>query len=312
METITRMRKNSSMQVTLRSPRQPQTRRFATWVATLACVLAIAGCGLVKVGYRNGDTVGLFMIDRYFDLTSEQEAFVKPRLHQLLVWHRKTQLPEYVAFGRELQRLAMQPITLADIDAVGDEARRRATTTIDRALPDMADLALQLTPDNIKVLQKKFADDTDKWRGEYMKGDVERQHKARYERTLDRVEEWYGRLSSEQRDRVREWSDARPMNNDIELAERQRRQQELVALLTKVEHDKPPRDTVVAMMKAYAERFERNPDPARQAVLEANRKATEEMDVQIQNMTTPAQRTKAVARLQEWIDDFISLSRDAG
>ncbi len=312
METSTRMEKNSSTQGDSRQRRQSPSRRIATWAATLVCVLAIGGCGLVKVGYRNGDTVGLFMIDRYLDLSSDQEAFVKPRLHQLLVWHRTTQLPDYVTFGRELQRRATQSIALADIEALNDEGRRRAMTTIDRAIPDMADLALRLTPDNLKTLRKRFVEDTEKWRGEYVKGDVDRQQKARYERTLERVEEWYGRLNSEQRDRIRQLSDARPMNNEWTLAERQRRQQDLVTLLTKVEHDKPPRDTVVAMMKTYAEGFERNPDPDRRAFLDANRKATEEMDVQIQNMTTPAQRAKAAARLQEWIDDFRSLSGETG
>ena len=206
----------------------------------------------------------------------------------------------------------MQDITLADVDRFNDEGRRRAMTTIDRALPDMADLALQLTPDNIQALSKKFADDRAKWRADFVKGDAEKQRKARYQRTLDRVEEWYGRLDGDQRDRVRQWSDARPMNPEIELAERQRRQQDLVALLTKVEHDKPSRDAVVAMMKAYADRFEKSPDPNSRAFIESQRKATDEMDVRIQNMTTPAQRAKASAKLQEWIDDFRSLSAEAG
>ncbi len=145
-----------------------------------------------------------------------------------------------------------------------------------------------------------------------MRGSTDRQQKARYERTLDRVEEWYGRFSGEQRDRIRQLSDARPFDNDIVLAERRRRQRELVALLTKVEQDKPPRETVIAMMKGYADRFERNPDPERRAFLESLRHATEDMDASIHNLSTPQQRQRAVARLQDWIDDFRSLSADAG
>jgi hypothetical protein len=306
------MEKNSSTQVVVLSRRQPLVARFSAVAATIACALAIAGCGLVKVGYRNGDTVGLFMINRYLDLSSEQEAFVKPRLHRLLAWHRTTQLPDYAAFGRDLQRQSMQDITLDQVEAFNEAGRRRAMTTIEHALPDMADLALQLTPDNVRALQKKFADDSDKWRAEFVKGDLEKQRNARYQRTLDRVEEWYGRLSSEQRDRVRQLSDARPMNSDIEFEDRQRRQQDLVALLTKIEHDKPAREAAVAMMRVYADHFEQNPDPDRRAFLASQRKATEEMDAKIQNMTTPAQRAKASAKLQEWIDDFTSLSADAG
>lgn len=287
------------------------SRRTAA-VALVACAIALGGCGLVKVGYRNGDIVGLYLIDRYFDLSSEQEDFVKPRLHQLLVWHRTTQLPEYASFGVDLRRRALLPITPAEITALNEEGKRRAMITIDHALPDMADLALRLTPDNLKALQKKFADDTDKWRRENMKGDVDRQKKARFDKTLDRVEEWYGRLDGDQRARIRQWSDERPFNNDFVAADRLRRQQDLVALLTRVERDKPSREVVVAQMKAYADHFEDDPDPERAAFMASLRKATEDMDAQIHNLTTPQQRAKASAHLQEWIDDFRSLSASAG
>jgi hypothetical protein len=306
LETDGPMEKNSSTQVSCVRP-----RRWSAPVCVAVIVAAlVGGCGLVKTGYRNGDIVGLFMIDRYFDLSGEQEEFVKPRLHRLLVWHRTTQLPDYTAFAQDLQQKAMRPITPAEVDALGDDGRRRAMATIDQALPDMADLALVLTPDNLHRLEKKFAEDTDKWRREYMKGDHERQLQARYERTLDRVEEWYGRFDSDQRDRIRQLSDARPFNNEIVVGERERRQRELVALLTKVEREKPPRDAVVAMMKAYADRFEKNPDPEKRAFLESLRQSTEAMDAAIQNLSTLAQRKRAVAKLQDWIDDFRTLSTD--
>jgi hypothetical protein len=244
------------------------------------------------------------------DLSSEQTAFVKPRLHRLLVWHKTTQLPDYVTFVEELQRYASRPITTSDVTTIGEQARQKAMTTIDQALPEMSELALRLTPDNIKALEKRFGDDDAKWRREFMKGDVEKQQKARYEKTLERVEEWYGRFSSEQRDRIRQLSDARPFNNEIVIADRERRQHELVALLTKVVSEKPPRDAIIAMMKNYTDRFDKNPDADRRAFLDSLRHSTEEMEAAIQNLATPQQRSHAVAKLQEWIDDFRSLAAD--
>jgi hypothetical protein len=305
------MEKNSSTQParSIASGRGSPAMRVAV---ALLLAWTIAACGLVKVGYRNGDTVGLFMIDRYLDLDGDQKDFVRPRLHQLLVWHRSTQLPDYVSFGQSLQRRALQPITTAEIEGLSDDAKRRANTTVQHALPDLADLALRLTPDNIKALRDKFADDTKKWKKEHMTGDVEHQQEARYEKTLDRVEEWYGRFSDAQRQRIRQLSDARPFDNQLVVAERQRRQQELVALLTQVERDKPPRDAVIAAMKSYADRFEINPDPARRAFLDSLRHATEAMDAEIHNLSTVEQRQRAIAKLQDWIDDFRSLSADPG
>ena len=299
------MEKNSSTQV----PRSTATRFLGIACAVLVATTMTA-CGLAKVGYRNGDTVGMFMLDRYLDLSSEQADFIKPRLHQLLVWHRTTQLKEYVVFLQGLKSRTARPLTTAEVQAVTEEGRTYAMATIDHAVPDLAAIATILTPDNVRALQKRFEDDSAKWRREFMKGDEERQRKARYERTLERVEEWYGRFSRDQRDRIRALSDARPFNNGIVIAERERRQHELVALLTKVEREKPPRDAIVAMLTGYVERFERNPDPDRRAFLEGYRHATEEMDAAIHNLSTPQQRAHAEKKLQEWVDDFRSLAAD--
>lgn len=302
------MKKNSSTQ----GLRGVAVRRLATAGLALVTAVAVGGCGLIKIGYRNGDTVGVFWLDRYLDLTGDQKDFVKPRLHQLLAWHKATQLPDYATFAQDLQKQSMQSISAVDVATFGNQARARAMTTVDHALPDLADLALQLTPDNIDAIKKKFANDDTKWRDEFMKGEVDDQRKARYEKSLERVEEWYGRFNTQQRAMIRELSDARPMNNDVLLAERQRRERELASLLAKVVRDKPPRDAVIAMMKAYADRFDHDPDPERRAYMESWRHATEEMDAGVHNLSTPQQRLRASGKLQDWIDDFRSLAGDPG
>ena len=303
METDAGMKKNSSTQ-DFRSTRQ-------RWLPALGLAAAVAigtvGCGLAKTGYRNGDTVGLFMMSRYLDLTSDQKEYVKPKLRSLLAWHRSTQLPDYAALAAELQKKAQQQITATEVAALAEQSRRRAYTTVDHALPDMADIALRLTPANVRALEKKFDDDDEKYRDENLKGDLDKRQKARYEKTLERVEEWYGKFSREQRATIRQLSDARPLDNEALLAERQRREGEVIAMLNRIERDKPSRDAVVAMLKSIADRFEQSPDPERRAFVESLRTATNEMNAQIHNLATAQQRAKAAAKLQEWIDDFRTL-----
>ena len=303
------MEKNSSTHVF----RPDVARRVAAWTLCGLVAIGLAACGgLLKVGYRNGDTTGLYLMNRYLDLSSEQKEFIKPRLHQLLAWHRATQLPDYAVLATELQQKAQQPITAAEVAALGDQSRRRAYTTINHAMPDMADIVLRLTPANIKALEDKFADNDDDFRKENLKVSIEKQQKARYDKTLERVEEFYGSFSRDQRAAIRQLSDARPLDNNVLFAERQRREQEIVALLVKVEREKPSRDAVVAMLKAYADRFERSPDPERRAFMDSLHAATDEMNAGIHDLATPQQRTRAAAKLQEFIDDFHSLSAEAG
>ena len=307
-ETDTGMEKNSSTQ----GARVRPSRRVKTLGLALLLTVAIAGCGLVKTGYRNGDTVGLFMMNRYLDLSSEQKEFVKPRLRALLAWHKTTQLPDYTALASELQRKASQPISEEEVTALGEQVRRRAHVTIDHAMPDMADIALRLTPENIKALQDKFAEDDLDFRKDHLKGDLEKRQEARYKKTLERVEEWYGSFSKEQKVAIRQFSDARPLDNEILLSERQRREGEIIAMLKRVEREKPSRDAVVAMMKGVSDRFDQSPDPAKRGFVDSLHRATAEMNARIHNLATPQQRQKAVAKLQEWIDDFRSLSAEAG
>ena len=207
--------------------------------------------------------------------------------------------------------MATQQITDDEVTALGEQVRRRAYVTVDHAIPDMADIALRLTPDNIKALQDKFAEDDADFRKDHLKGDLEKRQEARYKKTLDRVEEWYGSFSKEQKIAIRQFSDARPLDNEILLSERQRREGDIVAMLKRVEREKPSRDAVVALMKGVADRFDQSPDPAKRAFVESLRRSTDEMNARIHNIATPQQRTKAVAKLQEWIDDFRSLSAEA-
>ncbi|MEO8937506.1 MAG: DUF6279 family lipoprotein [Burkholderiaceae bacterium] len=302
------MEKNSSTRVS----RSTMPTRMAAWGLAVVAIVTMAGCGgLLKIGYKNGDTTGLFIMNRYLDLSSEQKEFVKPRLRALLAWHKSTQLPDYSRFATELQKKAQAQTTPAEVAALREQSRRRAYATIDHALPAMADIALHLTSDNIQTLQDKFGEEDDKWSEENLTGDLEKRQKARYDKTLDRVEEWYGRFSKAQRAEIRKLSDARPLDNGILFAERQRREQDLITMLNRVARDKPPRDAVIAMMKTYEEHFEQAPDPDRRAFIDSLHRTTDEMNAAIQNLATPQQRAKAVAKLQEWIDDFRSLSGEA-
>lgn len=277
------------------------------WLAIAAVALSVTGCAMIRIGYENADTVGLIWFNRYLDLSSEQKDFVKPRLRQLVSWHRKTQLPDYVVIATDLQRRASGEVSVAEVTKIAADLKKRGEMMARHAIPDLADLALRLTPDNIDAMREKFASNDDKFRDDMMKGGIDGQQKARYDKTLDRVEEWYGRFSRDQRAAIRKLSDARPMNNDVLLAERQRREQEIVDILVRVQREKPSRDAVIGMLKSYDDRFDASPDPQRRAFVESLRRATDEMNAGIHNLATPEQRAKAVDKLQDWIDTFKSL-----
>ena len=280
--------------------------RLALPLVALAVAASLAGCGAgaIKLGYRNADMVVPLWLDRYLDLDSAQQELVANRLRSLLMWHRSTQLPDYARLAADLQKHLTQSITSGDFAALDKEMKRRAATMVEHALPDASDLLLTVKPEQVRTLQKKFADNDEKFRDDNLRGDTEKRQKVRYEKALDRAEEWYGRFDRQQRAAIRRASDARPLNNEFLLAERQRRQDELVVLVGRIARDKPPREAVIGLLRAYYARFELSPDLERRAFQESLRHATEEMNATIANLATREQRERAVEKLQQWIDDF--------
>jgi hypothetical protein len=73
-----------------------------------------------------------------------------------------------------------------------------------------------------------------------LSGNVQAQKKRRYERLMTQLERWFGEFSSEQREQIRSWSDARPMHAQLWYSERLRLQQEFLVLLGWAVEEKPP------------------------------------------------------------------------
>jgi hypothetical protein len=83
----------------------------------------------------------------------------------------------------------------------------------------------------------------------------------------------------------------------------------MIALLKKIQIEKPSHDTAVQMLKNYAGDVL---GPGRSSehgqFLEASKDGTATMVAVIINCATPAQKAHAVNRLQQWIDNFQTLA----
>jgi hypothetical protein len=126
---------------------------------------------------------------------------------------------------------------------------------------------------------------------------------------LERAEYWYGSFSDEQERRIRQLSEALPLNNEYWYRERLRRQQEWLDIVRQAQGGKADRDKLQRLLREYAERFDKSPDEKRRAHAEALRTASAEMTAAVMNMATPDQRAYAARRLEGWAKDFEALSR---
>ncbi|WP_136417906.1 DUF6279 family lipoprotein [Herbaspirillum sp. ST 5-3] len=276
----------------------------------LACLLA--GCSALRLGYANGDTFLYWWMNGYIDFTDEQKPWVKARIDNLFAWHRKTQLASYAQLlAREQQRLQTR-VTPADVQTDYAELKKQAMLVLDKALPDLTDLALSLQPQQIAHLEKKFASNNDSYRKDYLRGDVEDRQQFRFKKVMKQAEYWFGDFSAQQEAQIRAASNARPLDNDLWMAERLQRQQELIRILRKIQTEHPSREVVFGLLRGYIERsFEHFLYAEHKAFFDASRDGTVQMVALIVNIATPAQKTFAIKRAQKWIEDCRSLAAKA-
>jgi len=276
----------------------------------ILAVLLLAGCSAVRLGYGNADSLARWWIDQYLDLSPEQDALSRERLARLMAWHRKTQLPDYIALLRQGKAFAAGQPTAGDALALGDSIIRRVRVLAEQATPDVADLLATLTPAQIDRMAARFAEKNADLAREMRlaEGDAA-QHKARYKRLLERAEYWLGDFSNEQESALRRMTEAQDPGGQFWFEERLRRQRELLELMRQVQKQRPPRERIVALLRDYAARFDLPSDPARLERALGMRRASAELTVAILAMATPAQREHARQKFDDLIHDFTELSK---
>lgn len=285
------------------------------WMQKL-CIAGMAlllfACSAARMGYNNGELVSYWWLDSYVGFENDQKPWVRQQIDALFAWHRKTQLRDYVQFVSRIQHRDLSTATQADLLNDYREGKVRILRIADHAAPALADLALSLTPAQIANIAQKFTRNNDKFRKEYLSGDVAERQKFRYRKMMKQAEYWFGDFDRDQRARLRALSDARPLNNELLLAERLQRQHELLAMLQRIHAERPSRNEAAAMIRQYiAATVDRFGDPERQQFAEASNQANAALVAEMMRMATPEQRRHFVSTLQDWIGDFNRLSAQA-
>ena len=280
-------------------------------LCAIALLLLVAACSTIRFSYNHGDTLLYWWVDAYLDLESSQKASVKRDIDELFLWHRKTQLRDYAQLLATGQRQLAGNMTQADLVNDFRDIKNRTELLLFKALPELADLARSVKPEQIARMEKKFASNNDDFRKKFLRGDNEKRQKMRYEKSMEQLELWFGSFSREQEDKIRKASDARPLDNDIWLDERIRRQGRIIAMLNRIQKEKLSRDATIALIhQQVREIFDRFDAPDRKAFFDAYIDATAQMVLTAIRIATPAQKAHAQKRMQGWIDDFNTLAND--
>ena len=278
----------------------------------IAVMLTVAACSSVRFAYNQGDTLLYWWVNAYLDLDSEQSSAVKLDIGQLFSWHRKTQLKDYEQLLTTAQRQLAGNMTMADLKADYKDIRTRTELLANKAVPDLADLALSIKPAQITKMEEKFAKNNETFRKKFVRVDNEKKQKERFKKSMEQFDLWFGGFSSEQEAQLRKASDARPLDNELWLNERMLRQKRIIAVLREVQQKKLNKDaTMVLLGGLVKDIFGRFDAPEHKAFYDAYTDGTMNMILTAVKIATPAQKAHAQKRMQGWIDDFRVLAADA-
>jgi hypothetical protein len=276
-------------------------------IGVLLIAAALGACSAIKLAYNNLPTVSYWWLDGYLDFDGAQTPKVRDELDQLLAWHRQNELPRIASLLQEAQALAPGEVTPGQVCAMADRIRERLLAVTERAEPAGTELALSLTDAQLQQLERKYAKNNAEYRKDWLDRTPAQVQEKRYDQFLDRTEDFYGRLSTEQRELLKQQVAQSVFDPRLADAERRKRQQEALVLLRGFVASKPSPAEARTALHGYIQRIaEPPPGPWRdqqQALLQEGCRNTAAMH----NITSASQREQAVRRLQAYQNDLRQL-----
>jgi len=271
------------------------------WLCTFLLLVWLSGCSTVRLVYDNADTYLHWRGSHYLDLDGEMSDELDERIAAFMSWHRAQALPKYAQLLDDAARRFDRRLVPADLVWGYDSIMTQARESLRMAAVQGAPLLDRLSPKQIANLERRLADDNRRFARDNLRGDERERRKRRTERNVERLEDWLGRLSKAQVERVAQYSERAPLLDEFRDRDHKRIQGEFLAIVRAREAKKRLPD--------FAANWDRGRDPAYAAALEATRKDFFAMLLDLERSLSPQQRARTLAELHRYADDARTLSR---
>jgi hypothetical protein len=286
--------------------------RHRTWLLMAGYVLLLAACSSVRFGYNHADTFLVSSLDRYLDLENGQKQLAERQAEAFLAWHRATQLNDYAALLEEARVKIRGPVTVDDVLAFQWKLMNRLAAIGERAAPEIARLALTLTPEQIAHLRSELADDEEEFREKYEADGADGIAKAQAKRFIKVSRFWFETLTPAQEEIVRAGFAGRDRISRFWMEERERRQRDLVAVLDRIRSEHPAPGVAAGWVRDYFAGFVQHADPQQRASAQAQQRSNADLIAKLINAATPEQRAELDEKLERYANDFTALAMEGG
>jgi hypothetical protein len=278
-------------------------RRALGLLAALAAGVVLSGCNAMRLAYDNADTYLRWRAGSYFDLQGDAGDELDERIDAFFDWHRAKALPNYARISEEAAKRLGDGLSPDDLVWGYDALMAQARESLRTAATQVAPFLDRMSAEQITHFERRLAEDNRKFARENLKGSEGERRARRAKQMKDRLEEWVGRLTQAQIERVKQYAERTPLTAEFRDRDRKRLQAEILDMIRKQEAGKRLPD--------LAANWQAGRDPAFTAMNEDWRKELYALLLDLDRMLTPAQRAKAVANFRRYAEDFAVLSGHA-
>ncbi|WP_457446856.1 DUF6279 family lipoprotein [Roseateles sp. P5_E4] len=248
-------------------------KRFATLFA-LTALLGLIGCSSLTLAYGQLPLLAGLWADNYLDLDSPQRGQLKTQLQAWQAWHRREELPQWIALVGQAHAALDDGVTQDELLALERGARASVERCLQHAAPLAAPVLASLRPEQWQHLEKKMAEKTTEWRE---KQSGKRGPDERAKRYTSNLERWLGDLDRSTRKQAA--ADARGWHFDLPVMAQARaaRQVRLVQALRAWAHQDLAAGTALLMQDSQTQPTEQ---PYREQIVASLLKLLNSLDAE--------------------------------
>ena len=286
--------------------------RWLRWLAAGLLIALASACSVLKLAYDQAPTLVSWRINKSLDLQDSQKDLARAAVKEWFAWQRKAQLPAISTFLARAQQEAAGDITPALACERRQEIEGWLHAGADKAAPLFARVVVTLTPKQIDHLQKHFKEKDEDFADDFLDEDADDRKEAAAKYVEKWAERFYGRLDKDQRRQIATEVERLPFDAAAINQQRQRVQNNLVALLRKLHEQKATAEQAQGPIRALLHDAIMPTDPRQKADMQRWASAGCQMTASIHNHTSAEQRRTVADRLKGWSADLNVLAKGAG
>jgi len=205
---------------TLNTPAVIATRSLYARLMLVLGLLVLAGCSSTTFVYNRLHIFVPWYLGGYVDLEREQKDVLDESLRPLLDWHRREELPRYVALLDDMESALDEELTIERITDFALAFEGAWFRLEERGVAGLLDVAESLSDAQMAEFIEELWHRQAEYEDKYLSRTDEEFREDSYKDLRDSMQDYLGRLNSAQRDLLQQASAALQRTDDAWLAER--------------------------------------------------------------------------------------------